>query len=355
MDVIRAKVKRLGSQRKYDLKLYNSIAHQNCLEISDIDIPESFSEFVKRKLIQKFKGRFTGKEISRLLSPALQVIEDKNGEIIEYMITPSLRNEEILQEDFAIRSLLRVNYQTYLSRRPPGSYRLVSDYVVTKIIKSPNGSYLELHCLNLISGYENSVNILGDANECVAIDNHKINLEVRQAKWVKDDSMGNLDISESIHYKDRMKKIENHIKDCNDKSFHGRESDKFIFVEAKRFELIEKDSKYSVILHVERTGDTKDTEPLNSYDMNDVELGDLVTSAIDILRNTSLKEFLSSINSEFDLLYPLDKRLISQLHTKFCALAYEILDIMEEEYGLSSQKYIEFIEKLDDAYLSDSD
>ena len=108
---------------------------------------------------------------------------------------------------------------------------------------------------------------------------------------------------------------------------------------------------YSVILHVERTGDTKDTEPLNSYDMNEVDLNGLSYEIKMILENLNHEEFLSSINSEFDLIYPQDKRLINDLHSAFCTLAYEILEEIEEEIGENSENYNELNKILDVAFL----
>ena len=352
MDDVRTKVKRLGSQRKYDMKLYKTIQHQNCFEISVVENLEGFSENARRRFNQKYVGRFSGGEILKLLSPAIQYIEDENGVMTEYLINLELIDEEIIQEDMLIRILLNDYYQTYLKRRPPGSYRLGSDYIVTKIINSPNGNYLELHYQNMITGYNDTKNILGDANSCVANDNFESNLKELQAEWVEDDSMGNLDISESIHYQNWMKICKDHRATCDD-SIHEMGTDEFTFVEAKSFELIKEESMYSVILHVERTADTKDTEPLTSYNMNEVDLSDIGGEIKRILENLSHEDFLSSINSEFDLIYPQDKSLINNLHVEFCSLADEVLDEIKEEFGENSENYEELYEILDVAFLNE--
>ena len=96
-----------------------------------------------------------------------------------------------------------------------------------------------------------------------------------------------------------------------------------------------------------------DTEPLTSYNMNEVDLSDIGHEIKRILENLSHEEFLSSINSEFDLIYPQDKRLIKDLHVEFCSLADEVLDKIGEEYGKNSENYEELYEVLDVAFLND--
>ncbi|OLS19192.1 MAG: hypothetical protein HeimC2_42330, partial [Candidatus Heimdallarchaeota archaeon LC_2] len=324
-------VKLMGENKSINLRNYDSYVHDDCWKLELIDYPPNFP----KSLIRNYQKNLDGKEIFFIFrDPFISIENIKTGFHDFFVFNLQLADDEICQESYWIRRLMRERFEYNLWKLPPGSSKINPTFEVESITEIDGA--LKMTYYNIATGFRHVKDILGDNNECLRNNNYETGLSTLSTQ------LGALTIVLENHndYRYWQKIIIVHREECDSDMHEMLDDEKTIWI-PKKIKLINKSNNFSLELYYEDASDSFIGKEAIANSVDKVEIIELIQFIIDILNTTRKDDFHDVIEDEFGIEVPsLAKEDQSKNRTVFIQVAGDIENLVNDEFGENSKEFI---------------